>query len=120
MKKLVYLFFAAVMMFSMTFISGATSSNDPFSVQAQTGQVTVKRKRTGGIVGGTKYIAHKTKRGVKYVAHKTVRGTVYAGKKTYQGGKYVGKKTVKVTKYTAHKTKRGTKAVISRTKKIVN
>jgi uncharacterized low-complexity protein len=110
MKKTISIFFAFAMILSLAFISDAISSNNSMSAQAQTrtGQVTVRRKRTGGVVGGTRYVAHKTKRAGKYVAHKTVRGTVYVGKKTVQG-----------TRYTSHKVKRGTKATISRTKKIL-
>lgn len=112
MKKILSVFFALAMLLSIAFIGEATSSSSPFSAQAQTqtrrGSVTVRRKRTGGVVGGTRYVAHKTKRAVKYVAHKTVRGTVYVGKKTVQG-----------TEYAAHKTKRGAKATVSRTKKII-
>jgi len=117
MKKSTGILFAFAMILSLAFIGDAISSNGSLSIKAQ--QVSVKRKRRGGVVGGTRYVAHKTKRGAKYVAHKTVRGTVYAGKKTYQGGKYVGKKTVQGTRWTAHKTKRGAKATISRTKKII-
>lgn len=109
MKKILGVLFAFAMLLSIAFIGEATSSRSPFSVQAQTQtRVTVRRKRRGGVVGGTRYVAHKTKRGVKYVAHKTVRGSVYVGKKTVQG-----------TRYTAHKVKRGTKATVSRTKKII-
>ncbi len=114
MKKTFAFFFAFAMILSLAFIGDAISSNNPLAVQAQTrtGQVTVRRKRVGGVVGatarGARYVAHKTKRAGKYVAHKTVRGTVYAGKKTVQG-----------TRYTSHKVKRGTKATISRTKKIL-
>ncbi len=115
MKKSIGIFFAFAMILSLVFIGDALSSNNPLSVQAQemtmqtrTGRVVVRRKRRGGIVGGTRYVAHKTKRGTKYVAHKTVRGTMYVGKKTVQG-----------TRYTSHKVKRGTKATISRTKKII-
>ena len=110
MKKILGLFFAATMLLSSMFVARATASNGFSSVheQTRTGSVTVRRKRTGGVVGGTKYVAHKTKRGAKYVAHKTVRGSVYVGKKTVQG-----------TRYTSHKVKRGTKATVSRTKKII-
>ena len=112
MKKTINILFAFAMILSIAFIGDALSSNGSLSVKAQTGQATVRRRRTGGVVGatarGTRYVAHKTKRAGKYVAHKTVRGTMYAGKKTVQG-----------TKYTAHKTKRGAKAVTSRTKKIL-
>ncbi len=114
MKKILSIFFAFAMLLSVAFIGEATSSNSPFSVQAQEmqttrrGSVTVKRKRRGGVVGGAKYVGKKTYQGAKYV-----------GKKTYQGGKYVTKKTVQGTKYAAHKTKRGAKATASRTKKII-
>ncbi len=116
MKKTLGILFAFAMILSLAFIGDAISSSGSMSAKAQ---VTVRRRRTGGVVGGTRYVAHKTKRGAKYVAHKTVRGTVYVGKKTYQGGKYVGKKTVQGTRYTSHKVKRGTKATVSRTKKII-
>jgi len=110
MKKILSVFFALVMLLSVVFIGEATLSNGPFSVQAQTrrGSVTVRRKRTGGVVGGAKYVGRKTYRGARYV-----------GRKTYQGGKYATKKTVQGTRYTAHKTKRGAKATASRTKKII-
>ncbi|MBA2738006.1 MAG: hypothetical protein H0U50_14605 [Pyrinomonadaceae bacterium] len=111
MKKLGYLLFSAAMMFSLVFISDAISSNSPFSVKAQTGQVTVRRRNKG--------IARRTASGAKYVGRKTVQGTKYVGKKTVQGGKYVGKKTVQGTRYTAHKTKRGAKATVNRAKKIL-
>ncbi len=114
MKKILSVFFTFAMLLSVAFIGEATSSNSPFSAQAQTmqttrrGNVTVRRKRSGGVVGGAKYVGKKTYRGAKYV-----------GKKTYQGGKYATKKTVQGTKYAAHKTKRGAKATASRTKKII-
>jgi uncharacterized protein (DUF169 family) len=114
MKKILGIFFAFAILLSVVFIGEATSSNSPFSVQAQTmqtsrrGSVTVRRKRRGGVVGGAKYVGRKTYRGARYV-----------GRKTYQGGKYVTKKTVQGTRYTAHKTKRGAKATASRTKKII-
>ena len=120
MKKVTILFFAVVMMFSIAFISEATSSNSPFSTQAQ---VTVKRKNSGGLVGatgrGAKYIYRKGKNGAVYVYRKTKQGTVYVGRKGYQGGKYVGTKTVKGTKYVGRKTVKGTKSVFSKTKKVV-
>ena len=109
MKRVSGLFFAVLMMFSIVFISEATSSNSPFSAQAQ---VTVKKKRVGGVVGGTY-------RGGKYVVRKTWNGTKYVSRKVWTGTKYTGKKTVQGTRWTAHKTKRGAKAVTSRTKKIL-
>ncbi len=114
MKKTIGIFFAFAMILSLAFLGDAISSNNPTAVGAQTrtGQVTVRRKRSGGVVGttarGTRYAAHKTKRAAKYVAHKTTRAAVYTGKKTVEG-----------TRYTSHKVKRGTKATISRTKKIL-
>ncbi len=109
MKKLVSLFFAVAMMFSVVFISEAISSNSPFSVNAQQ---TVKVKRKKGIIrrtyGGGKYVVRKTWDGTKYVSRKVWSGTKYTGKKIGQGSKYVGKKTYK-----------GGRKVISRTKKII-
>ncbi|MGI8640214.1 MAG: hypothetical protein ACR2MG_09660, partial [Pyrinomonadaceae bacterium] len=111
---------------SVAFFGEMTSSNSPSSAQAQTeiqttrrGNVTVRRKRTGGVVGGAKYVGRKTYRGAKYVGRKTYQGGKYVGTKTYQGGKYVGTKTVKGTKYAGKKTVGGAKAVTSRTKKIL-
>jgi len=109
MKKYTGLFLAAVMMFSIVFISEAISSNSPFSAQAQ---VTVKKKRVGGVAG-------KTYSGGKYVVRKTWNGTKYVSKKVWVGTKYAGKKTVQGTRYTSHKVKRGTKSVFSKTKKVI-
>jgi hypothetical protein len=112
MKKTLNIFFAFSMILSLAFIGDALSAQAQDTMQAQTGKVTVTRKRNG--------VATRTVRGGKYVGRKTVQGTKYVGRKTYQGGKYVGTKTVQGTKYTAHKTKRGAKAFTSRTKKIFN
>ena len=112
MKKTISILFAFAMILSLAFIGDAVSSNGSLSVNAQTGRVTVRRKRTGGVVGATG-------RGARYVYRNGKRVVVYTGRKTYQGGKYVGKKTVQGTRYTAHKTKRGAKAATSRTKKIL-
>jgi len=125
MKKVLAIFFAFAMLLSAAFIGEATSTNSPFSAQAQTmqttrrGSVTVTRKRRGGVVGGAKYVGRKTRDGVVYAGRKTYQGGKYVGKKTYQGGKYVGTKTVKGTKYVGKKTVGGAKAVTSRTKKIL-
>lgn len=132
MKTIFSIFFAAALLLSIAFIGDATSTNNPFSAQAQTrtGRVTVTRKRSGGVVGGTKYVVHKTKRGAIYAGKKTYQGGKYVGKKGYeggkyvgtktvQGGKYVGTKTVKTTKYVGKKTVNGTKSVFSKTKKVV-
>lgn len=105
MKKTIGILFAFAMILSIAFLGDAISSNGSMSANAQ---VTVKRTRRGGVVGGTRYVAHKTKRGTKYVAHKTVRGTVYVGKKTVQG-----------TRYTTHKVKRGTKSIFHKTKTVI-
>ena len=126
MKKILGIFFAFAMLLSAAFVGELTSSNSPFSVQAQNemqttrrGSVTVTRKRRGGVVGGAKYVGRKTRDGVVYAGRKTYQGGKYVGKKTYQGGKYVGTKTVKGTKYVGKKTVGGAKAVTSRTKKII-
>ena len=137
MKKLLSLFFAAAMMFSVVFISEAISPNSPFAAQAQ---VTVKRKNRGlasRVAGGGRYVYRKSKqggyavyrggkyvgrasvRGGKYVGGKTVSGTKYVGSKTVSGTKYVGGKTVKTTKTVSRKTVKGTKSVFSKTKKVV-
>lgn len=99
MKKLINLFFAAAMMFSVVFIGDALNSNAPFSVQAQ--QVTVRKKRRPGI-------ARSTYRGGKWVVKKTWNGTKYVSKKVWVGTKWTGKKTYKTGR-----------KVVSRTKKIV-
>ncbi len=125
MKKILSVVFAFAMLLSVAFIGEATSSNSPFSAQAQDmqttrrGNVTVRRKRRGGVVGGAKYVGRKTKDGVVYAGRKTYQGGKYVGKKTYQGGKYATTKTVQGTKYVGKKTVGGAKAVTSRTKKIL-
>lgn len=109
MKKFLNIFFALAMILSIVFIGELTSGKNPFSAQAQ---VTVKKKKSGGLYGkskrGVKYIYRKGRNGTVYVYRKTKSGTVYVGKKSYQGGKWVTKKTVK-----------GTKKVISKTKKVI-
>lgn len=121
MKKTINILFAFAMILSIAFIGDAISSNGSLTAKAQ--ETTVKRKRSGGLVGttarGTRYVAHKTKRGAIYAGKKTYQGGKYVGKKTYQGGKYVGTKTVKGTKYVGKKTVNGTKSVFSKTKKVV-
>jgi len=126
MKKLSSIFLAAAMLFSIAFISDATSSNSPFAAQAQ---VTVKKRNRGlgsRIAGGGKYVYRKTKqggyavyRGGRYVGRASVRGGRYVGGKTVSGTKYVGRKTVKGTKVVTRKTVKGTKSVFSKTKKVV-
>lgn len=109
MKKISSLFFAAVMLFSIAFISEAVSSNSPFSAQAQ--QATVKKKNPGlasRVYRGGKYVYRKGAQGTRYVYRKTVSGTKYVGKQTYRGGKW-----------TYGKAKGGTKAAFSKTKKVI-
>ncbi len=108
MKRLIGAFFVLSMILSVAFVG------DNFSAQAQTrtGQVTVKKKRTGGIVGGTV-------RGAKWVGRKTWNGTKWVGRKSYQGARYAGGKTVQGTKYVGKKTWKGTKKVGSVTKKVL-
>lgn len=131
MRKVIGLFFALAMILSLAFVGQLTTGNNPLAAKAQ---VTVKKKRIGGVVGatarGAKYIYRKGKNGVVYVYRKTAKGTVYVGKKVYQGGKYVtvktvqggkyvGEKTVDGTKYVGRKTVKGAKKVGSVTKKIL-
>jgi hypothetical protein len=126
MKKLISLFFAVAMMFSVVFISEAVSSNSPFSAQAQ---VTVKKKNrglVGAVAGGGKYVYRKAKqggyyvyRGGKYVGKAAYRGGKFVAGKTVDGTKYAAGKTVKGTKYVGRKTVKGTKSVFSKTKKVV-
>ncbi|MGI8467360.1 MAG: hypothetical protein ACR2N3_02800 [Pyrinomonadaceae bacterium] len=120
MKKIIGLFFALAIILSLAFVGEMTTGHNPLAAKAQ---VTVKKKRVGGVVGatarGAKYIYRKGKNGVVYVYRKTKKGTVYVGKKTYQGGKYVGTKTVQGTKYVTRKTVKGTKKVYNKTKDVL-
>lgn len=97
MKKILGLVFAFSMILSVVFIGDLVSSNNPYSVQAQT--VTVKRKKRVGVGRrvwrGGKWVYAKSAKGTKYVIHKTKRGT----------------------KWTYHKTKRGTKKIFHKVKK---
>lgn len=101
MKKIKALFLAFIMMISMVFISESITSGGPFSVQARSGQVTVKRRKRGGI-------ARRTYRGGRYVVRRTWDGTKWVSRKVWVG-----------TKWTSKKTWKGGRKVISRTKKIV-
>lgn len=107
MKKIFTVLVAAVMAFSIVFVSETITAN------AQTMQGTVKakpRKRGVGtrVYRGGKYVGRKTWNGTKWVAHKTKRGTKWTAHKTKRG-----------TKYTFHKTKRGTKTVYRKTKNAI-
>lgn len=96
MKKLMNIFFAMVMMFSITFIGQAISSNGNLSVNAQT--VRVKQKKRG--------IIRKTYAGGKYVVKRTWTGTKWVSRKVWVGTKWTGKKTWRVTKKVASRTKK--------------
>lgn len=117
MKKFIGFAFALAMILSLAFIGELTSGNNPMAAKAQ---VTVRKKRSGGVYGkskrGVKYVGKKTYRGGKYVVRKGYQGTKYVGKKSYQGGKYVGGKTVQGTKYVGGKTVKGTKGAYKKTK----
>jgi hypothetical protein len=103
-KSLVSFCFAVAMIFSLAFIGEAVSSNNPYSVKAQT--ATVKKKRVGAIrsayrggkyVGkqvwtGTKWVGTKTYQGSRIVARTSVKGAKYAGRKTVKGAKWIGRK----------------------------
>ena len=92
-KRIICLFFAIAMIFSMAFVGGIASSNNPFSVQAQT--VTVKKKRVGAIrkiSRGGKFIGRQVWNGTRWVGLTTYRGSKYIGKKTWQGTKWLGRK----------------------------
>jgi len=97
MKKVINLFFAVAMMFSVVFIGEAISSNAPFSVNAQ--QVTVKKRRKGVIrksYAGGKWVVRKTWNGTKYVSRKVWVGTKWTGKKTWKGGRKVVSRSKKI------------------------
>ena len=97
MKKILSIFFAAVMILSVVFIGDALSSNNSMSAQAQTKrrQVTVRRKKRG--------IASRTYRGGKYIYRKAKNGTVYVYRKTAKGTVYVGKKPIEEQNTSAEK-----------------
>jgi hypothetical protein len=99
MKKLINLFFALVMMFSIVFIGEAISSNGNLTVQAQQ-KVTVKRKKRKGLIrkgyAGGKWAGRKSWQGGKYVGRKAWKGTKWTGKKTWKGTKWTGRKVKRV------------------------
>ncbi len=96
MKKVINIFFAGVMMFSIGFIGEAISSNGNLSLQAQT--VRVKQRKVG--------VIRKTYRGGKYVVRRTWDGTKWVSRKVWVGTKWTGKKTWRVSKKVASKTKK--------------
>ena len=98
MRKLTALVFAFAMMLSIVFISGAVSSDNSFSAQAQT--MTVTRRKKG-------------------VVRRGYSGGKYVVKRTYAGGKWVTKKVWKGSKWTARKTAHGTRKVFHKTKKVI-
>src|SRR5688500_17329697 len=83
MKKILNSFFVLAMFFGVVFVFEATSAS---------AQVTVKKKRTGGLVGattrGAKYVYRKGAQGTRYVYRKGKQGTVYIGRQTWRGGKW--------------------------------
>jgi hypothetical protein len=98
MRKIKSLIFALTMVLSIAFVGELTSTQNPFSTQAQ---VTVTKKRRPGAI-------RSTYRGGKWVVKKTWNGTKYVSKKVWQGTKWTGKKTYKTGR-----------KVVSRTKKVV-
>ena len=98
MKKVISLFFAIAMMFSIVFIGEAISSNGNLSVNAQT---VVRTKKKKGII-------RRSYRGGKWVVRKTWNGTRWVYRKVWVATKWTGKKTWKTGR-----------KVVSRTKKIV-
>jgi hypothetical protein len=100
MKKLVTVFFACAMAFSIVVVGNAAPAADAFAVVPQTGQVTVRRRKPG--------IARRTYRGGRYVVRRTWDGTKWVSKKVWVGTKWTGKKTWKTGR-----------KVVSRTKKVV-
>ena len=97
MKKLTALLFAAVMMFSVTFIGDALSSNGSNSANAQT--VTVKKRRNVGV-------ARRVYRGGKHVGYRIYRGGRWVTVKTYKGAKVGARMTKNATKKTFRVVKR--------------
>ena len=101
MKKLISLFFAIALLFSIAFIgesiSTVTSTGNSFAAQAQ---VTVKKKRKPGAVRriyrGGKWVGTKVWDGSKWVARKTWHGTKWVGKKSWKTGRKVVSRTKKV------------------------
>jgi hypothetical protein len=103
MKNIFKVFLVLAMFFSVVFVFETTDTS---------AQVTVKKKRTGGVVGattrGAKYVYRKGAQGTRYVYRKGKQGTVYVGKQTYRGGKW-----------TYNKSKSGVKKGYSATKKVL-
>jgi hypothetical protein len=105
MKKITGLFFAVLMAFSVVFIAPVQQT------QAQT-RVVVRKRRTGGVVGGTV-------RGTKYIGRKTWHGAKWVGRNTKNGATYAGRKTVQGTKFTGRKVRNGSKSVWRNTRKVM-
>lgn len=101
MKKIFNLFFVMAMFFSVVLVAGTSDAS---------AQVTVKKKRTGGLVGATarggRYVYRKGAQGTRYVYRKTTRGTVYVGKQTWRGGKWTYGKSKSGVKKAGRATKR--------------
>ena len=108
MRKFLGLAFAAAMVLSSVFISGAISSDTSMAAAGQT--VTVRRRNRG--------LARRTYRGGRYVVRRTWDGTKYVSRKVWVATKYTARKTEQGTRWTAHKTKRGAKRLVRGTKRI--
>ncbi|MFN6964042.1 MAG: hypothetical protein ACK4S4_09790 [Pyrinomonadaceae bacterium] len=99
MKKLFTLVLAAVMMLSVVFIGASASNGGPFVAAAQTGQVTVKKRKKGAVrrgYAGGKWVVRKTWDGTKWVSKRVWVGTKYVGKKSWKTGRKVVSRTKKV------------------------
>lgn len=98
MKKIVNLFFAVAMMFSIVFIGDTISSNGNLSIQAQQ-RTTVKRRKKGVIrrsYAGGKWVTKKVWNGSKWVTKRVWVASKWTGKKTYKTGRKVVSRTKKV------------------------
>jgi hypothetical protein len=97
MRKITSLIFAAAMILSIAFVGEMTSSNNPFSANAQ---VTVVRKKSVGVgrraYRGGKWVVRKSWNGTKYVSKKVWVGTKWTGKTTWKGGRKVVSRTKKI------------------------
>lgn len=97
MKKVMSLFFAAAMMFSITFIGSSVSSNGNLSAQAQ--QTVRVRHRNNGVFS-------RGYRGGRYVVRKSWNGTKWVSRKVWVGTKWTGRKTWGISKKVASRTKK--------------
>ncbi len=100
MKKLINLFFALAMMFSIVFIGDAISSNGDLSIKAHQTYTVNRRKKKVGIIRNTyrggRWVVRKTWNGTKWVSHKVWVGTKWTGRKTWRISKKVASRTKKI------------------------